>query len=158
MKMPVHLRKMLGIQHILLQQGEPVMSAIKILDDVNISMWYYPDSKILHHQIHQFFFGKPFRDALMKGVDVFQKYGANKWLSDDRLETALAKEDLEWGDKEWFPRVAKLGWKYWAIVMPEKVIGQMTMKKLAEKYSTMGVTTRMFSDPEAAKEWLEKCQ
>jgi hypothetical protein len=134
------------------------MPGITVMDDPNITMWYYADSKILHHKIHKFFCGKPFREALMKGADVFQKYGAQKWLSDDRMETALAPEDLEWGDKEWFPRVAKLGWKYWAIVMPEKVIGQVTMKKLAEKYSAQGVTTRMFSDPESAKQWLENCQ
>ena len=147
----------IGNQHILYERGESVMPPIKILDDANITMWYYPETKILHHQIHQFFCGKPFREALMKGADVFQKYGAQKWLSDDRMETALSKEDLEWGDLEWFPRVAKLGWKYWAIVMPEKVIGQVTMKKLAEKYSAAGVTTKMFSNPDSAKDWLEKC-
>ncbi len=85
------------------------MPAIKILDDANISMWYYPETKILHHQVHQFFCGKPFRDALSKGAEIFEKYGAQKWLSDDRAIPALSKEDLEWGDRDWFPRVAKCG-------------------------------------------------
>ena len=133
------------------------MPAIKIMEDANISMWYYPESKILHHQTHQFFCGKPFRDALNKGVDVFQKYGAQKWLSDDRETSALSKEDLEWGDRDWFPRVAKLGWKYWAIVMPEKVVGQLTLKRLADTYNSRGVNTRIFSSPDEAKKWLEQC-
>ena len=136
---------------------EICMAAVTILDNEDVSMWYYPETKILHHQMHKFVCGQPFRDALMKGADVFQKYGAQKWLSDDRATPALSKEDLEWGDTVWFPRVAKLGWKYWAIVMPEKIIGQMTMKKLAEKYSAQGVTTKMFSNPDAAREWLESC-
>jgi hypothetical protein len=134
------------------------MPAITVLDNENISMWYYPESKILHHQVHQFFFGKTFRDIMNKGVEVFQKYGAQKWLSDDRQVTAFAKEDLEWGDKDWFPRVAKSGWKYWAIILPEKVVGQMTVKKLADVYSARGVKTRVFSSPDEAKKWLESCQ
>jgi hypothetical protein len=134
------------------------MPAMTIIDDANISMWYYPESKILHHQIHRFFCGKPFRDALNKGVEVFRKYGAHKWLSDDRGIPALSKEDLEWGHKDWFPRVLKSGWKYWAIVMPEKVVGQITIKRLMEDYSAQGVTTRVFSSVNEAKDWLEKCQ
>jgi hypothetical protein len=134
------------------------MSAITVMDDSNVSMWYYPESKILHHQVHQFFFGQTFRTVMNKGVEVFQKYGASKWLSDDREVSAWAKEDLEWGDRDWFPRVAKSGWKYWAIVMPAKVVGQMTMRKLADTYSSRGVKTRVFSNPDEAKQWLESCQ
>jgi hypothetical protein len=133
------------------------MPAIKILENPNISMWYHSESKILHHQTHQFFCGKPFRDALNKGVEVFQKYGAQKWLSDDRETTALSKEDLEWADKDWFPRVAQLGWRYWAIVLPEKVVGQLTLKRLAEAYNSRGITTQLFSSPDDAKKWLESC-
>lgn len=133
------------------------MPAIKIMDDANITMWYYPETKILHHEMHQFFFGKAFRDALNKGVEVFEQYGAKKWLSDDRKQTAVSKEDLEWGDKDWFPRLAKLGWKYWAIVAPEKVVGQLTLKRLADAYSARGVTTRMFTSVEEAMKWLESC-
>jgi hypothetical protein len=131
------------------------MSVITIMSNENISMWYYPESKILHHQIHQFFFGQAFRDMMNKGVEVFQKYGAQKWLSDDREVSAWAKDDLEWGDADWFPRVAQSGWKYWAIVLPEKVVGQMTVKKLADNYSARGVETRIFSSPDEAKQWLE---
>jgi hypothetical protein len=134
------------------------MPAITIMNDENVSMWYYPESKILHHQMHKFLCGTPFRNALTKGVDTFEKYGAMKWLSDDRATPALSKEDLEWGDKVWFPRVAKLGWKYWAIVMPKQVIGQVTLKKLADSYIQRGVNTRLFSSVEEAKQWLESCQ
>jgi hypothetical protein len=134
------------------------MPAVTIIDDANISMWYYPDTKILHHQIHRFFCGKPFRDAMDKGVEIFRKYGAQKWLSDDRGIPALSKEDLEWGHMDWFRRVLKSGWKYWAMVMPEKVVGQITIKKLIADYSAQGVTTRVFSSVDEAKQWLEQCQ
>lgn len=133
------------------------MPAITIVDDENISIWYHPESKILHHQIHRFFYGKPWRDAFNKGAEAFLKYGAYKYLSDDRQIATLTKEDQEWGENDWSPRLVKAGWRYWAIVMPEKVIGQVTLKKAAANQSASGVTTRIFSSPEEAKQWLEQC-
>jgi hypothetical protein len=134
------------------------VAAITIMNSENVSMWYYPESKILHHQMHKFICGQTFQDALTKGADAFQKYGAQKWLSDDRAIPALSKEDLEWGDTVWFPRISKLGWKYWAIVMPEKVIGQLMLKNLMDSYLKRGVTTRAFASVEEAQKWLELCQ
>ena len=133
------------------------MSEVIILDNKNVTMKYYPESKILHSEMHEFFFGPEFRNVMNTGVEVLKKYSANKWLSDDRKVSAWAKEDLEWGDKDWFPRVVLSGWKYWAIIMPEKAIGQVTMKKMADRYTARGVQTRIFSSPDEAKKWLESC-
>jgi hypothetical protein len=134
-----------------------LMPTITVLDNEFVSMWYYPESKILHHQVHKFFFGKMFQDVMNKGVEIFKKYGATKWLADDRNVSAWAKEDLDWGDQDWFPRVAQSGWKYWAIIMPQKVVGKMTVKQLADSYSSRGVKTRIFSSAEEARQWLEGC-
>jgi hypothetical protein len=133
------------------------MAPITILSDPNASMWYYPESKILHHQMHQFFFGQLFRNVMNKGIEVLQQNAAHKWLADDRAVAAWAQEDLDWGNTDWFPRAAKAGWKYWAIIMPEKAVGKMTVKKLADSYSARGVLTRVFSTPEEGKKWLESC-
>ena len=128
-----------------------------VLNNQNVTMKYYPESKILHHEMHKFFFGQDFRDVMNKGVEVFRQYGARKWLSDDRKVSAWSQEDLAWGDNDWFPRMAMSGWKYWAIIMPEKAIGQITMKKMADRYTARGVQTRIFPSPEEAKKWLESC-
>ena len=134
------------------------MPEIKVRDDEYMTMWYYPESKILHHQIHQFFFGQTYRDVFNAGAQAFQKYGAQKWLSDDRKVTTWSKEDVDWGNNDWFPRVLKMGWKYWAVILPEKVIGQLVMKKFTEKYSTLGIQAKIFSSVEEAKKWLESCK
>ena len=119
------------------------------------TMWYHPEKKIVHHQFHKFIYGKPFRDALMTGVDVLQKYGAHKWLSDDRNNTAIPQEDLEWGRNVWIPAAVKAGWQYWAIVWPQDVIGKMNMKEIIEVHKKAGITVLAFSDPEAGLKWLE---
>jgi hypothetical protein len=132
------------------------MSKMTIIDNEFVTLWYYPEKKIVHHQFHKFLYGQAFRDALNAGVELLQKYGAQKWLSDDRKNSALPKEDVEWAETDWFPRTKKAGWKYWALVLPEQVIGQMNMKRFVRDYSEQGVTVQVFSDPAEAMIWLEK--
>ena len=80
-------------------------------------------------------------------LDVLQKNRAQKWLSDDRANAVLRPEDVDWSHQFWFPQTVQAGWKYWAIVQPEKVVGQVTMKGLATEYGRQGVTSRTFTDP-----------
>lgn len=127
---------------------------ITVLDTDLVAVWYYPEDKIVHHQIKQFISGQPFRDFLNAGAAIFEQYRAEKWLSDDRGSPVIRPEDIDWGDKNWFPRVAAAGWKYWAIVRPDKAVAQMVMKDLSAKYAKSGVTSKWFTDPDDALWWL----
>jgi hypothetical protein len=129
---------------------------IVILDNEYVTVWYHPEKKIVHHEFHKFVYGKAFRDALNAGAEAMQHYGAEKWLSDDRQNSALPQKDLEWGRSDWFPRVRAAGWKYWAIVQPENVLGQMNMEREARVNVDKGVTTALFRDPDEAMAWLER--
>jgi hypothetical protein len=119
------------------------------------TLYYYPEKKIVHHEIHKYIKGEEFKGLLNAGLDVFRKRGANKWLSDDRKNGVLLEEDEEWSSGVWFPQVLKAGWKYWAIVLPEKLVGQMNMKRFAARFEPAGVTARLFTAPEDALSWLE---
>ncbi len=132
------------------------MDTITLYDDDQVTVWYRPNGKIIHHQMHKYTYGKSFRDALMAGADAMQKYGANKWLSDDRNNPVVKPEDIEWGNKFWQPKILAAGWKFWAIVQPEQYLAQLRMIKLADQYSKLGVTVHLFTDPEDAMEWLLK--
>ena len=132
------------------------MATITILDTPNVTLWYHPEKRIVHHQIHKFVSGPAFREFLTAGTEVIEKFRATKWLSDDRDNSVLAQDDLEWSHRTWFPRTARAGWKYWAIVQPGKVLAQAAMERLVEEYSRQGVTAKFFSDPEQATEWLER--
>ena len=134
------------------------MPAITVRDDEYITMLYYPESKILYHQIHKFFFGQTFRDIFNGAIEVFQKYGAQKWLADDTAIKAFGIGDQEWAAEHWFDRALKAGWKYWAIIMPQNPTGQLAVQRLAERYSSRGVQTRAFSTVDEAKKWLESCK
>ena len=127
-----------------------------LIDSEYAYLWYYPDQKIVHHQWKKYAFDNAFREVIMKGADAFEQYGAVKWLSDDRNFGALHPDDKKWGDANWVPRVRKAGWKYWAMVLPEKVVGQMSISRITQEYSkALGLEVNIFSDPDKAMKWLE---
>jgi hypothetical protein len=124
-----------------------------VLDNEVACVWYYPDEKIMHHKFKKFIHGEAFQNVMLKAVSVFEKNKATKWLSDDRNNPAFRKEDRIWGDKNWAPRALKT-LKYWAMLMPEKILGKMNEKSMLDEYAELGVITEVFDNPEDALEWL----
>ena len=131
------------------------MSGTTISDTEYATLWYHPESKIVHHQFHKFIHGDEFRQVLEKGLEIFKQNDAHKWLSDDKKNSTLTTEDSDWGQKDWFPRVFAAGWKYWAIVMPDKIVGKMNMQRFIDNYSTQGLMIDIFDDADEALQWLE---
>jgi hypothetical protein len=132
------------------------MSETIIVDNEYVTLWYHPEHKVIHHQFHKFTYGEPLREAFTEGAKLMEKYGAKKWLSDDRKNSALTKEDMEWADTVWRPRVIKAGYKYWALVLPEKIVGQMNLKQIIkQKYANLGITVELFNGPDEAMQWLK---
>jgi hypothetical protein len=129
---------------------------VTLIDNEDVSLWYHPETKIVHHELRRFVHGEKFREVLEKGLATFMQHRACKWLSDDRGNGPLKPADADWALKDWAPRVMAAGWKYWAVVMPEKVLGQMNMRRWIETYAEAGVTAMAFSDPVKALKWLEE--
>lgn len=134
------------------------MSTIKIFDSEQITMWYYPDKKIIHHQMHKYTYGQVYRDTLMTGLETMKKYGACKWLSDDRKNPVLAPDDQKWGIEVWFPSAIEAGWKYWAIIQPDREIAKTRMERIADGAKLSGLTVQIFSNVDDAMAWLEQQQ
>jgi hypothetical protein len=126
------------------------------IDNEFVSLRYHVRQRIVHHEFKQFVRGEHFRSVLERGLEVFTKHAASKWLSDNRGNTAPTPADSKWGVSEWAPRAIAAGWKYWAVVLPENPIGQMNMGRRLKTYRDMGVTAEAFSDPAVAFEWLER--
>jgi hypothetical protein len=133
--------------------GKPDVQSI--LDTEAVCLVYHPLTKIVHHEIRRFVHGAEFRDILEQGLKAFRKHGAYKWLSDNRRNGPLKPADGDWAVTNWGPRVMAAGWKYWAVVMPEKVIAQMNMRRWIDTYAEKGVTVQAFTDPDEAMAWLE---
>ncbi len=130
------------------------MSVEVILDNEYATLWYYPEDGIVHHQWHKPVSGDPFRAVLDKGVEIFKNRGATKWLSDDRLNSSLPREDGIWGLTDWNPRIRAAGWKYWAVIFPDKRAGQINMDYFLREGNIQGVNAQIFEDVDEALSWL----
>ena len=126
-----------------------------VYDSEHISVWCYPRTGIVHHQMHKYCHGQPFRDGLLAGTRAMQEHGATGWLSDDRANGPLPDDDERWGTTTWFQLTKNAGWKYWAMVWPDRAVAKLNVKRFVELYRTRGIDARFFSDPEAAMAWLQ---
>jgi hypothetical protein len=148
-------RKISAIAQLLPLPGDAFMPTQSLLDTEFAALWYYPETKIVHHKIKKWIKVDDFKALLEKGHDTAKTNKSVKWLSDDRNNGALPPEVEKWVKDDWFPRMQKLGWKYWALVLPEKIVGQLTVKRHSEEYAKVGITVKMFSDPDEALKWLQ---
>ena len=71
------------------------------------------------------------------------------------MNAALPPEDYEWSTTEWRPRAIRAGWRFWALVLPQRIVGQMSMQRILQLYDDSPVTVKLFSDPVEARTWLE---
>lgn len=134
------------------------MNAEIIYDSPFATMWYYPDSKIIHHQTHdsqRSWQPEEFRKMMLLGSQTLSGKGAQKWLSDDRNSLAVNKEEFQWGQEFWFPETIKAGWKHWAVIQPKNIIAQINLEKAVKDYKEKGINVQYFSDVEEGMKWLE---
>jgi hypothetical protein len=130
------------------------MADITLIQNEYATLVYHPDSKIVHHTFLKPISGQYFRDVLNMGIETLNKYNATKWLSDDRNNSAMPPEDSEWSLTDWYPRAAQSGWKYWAMVVPNDILGRMDVKRYIEANFERGIRVMVFTNPEEAMTWL----
>jgi len=122
-----------------------------------ISVWYHSDTRVVHHEVHKRIGsrdGHIFRQALTCGLDALRTYGGEKWLSDDRSISVLSPDEELWGRDVWFPSAIRAGWKYWAVVRPEKAVSELFMARIAGLVADRGVMVGLFATPAEGLDWL----
>jgi hypothetical protein len=127
-----------------------------IIETQRMSLFYHPVEKIVHHEMHQYPGLELLQDILTRGLELIREKGATKWLSDDRNGGALPKSHHEWGDRVWAPDAIAAGWQHWGLVLPNDLLHNANMQKLARLYASQGVTVQVFSDPDEAFRWLRQ--
>jgi hypothetical protein len=130
------------------------MSTITLIDNQYVTLWFHEDTGIVHHVYRRGIGGDYLKEALMRGTDYLIERKAFKWLSDNRDIEGVTDEESQWIDTVWLPRTMEAGWKYWALVVPESVMGRMNMIQFIESFANRGVMVRVFTDPNKAMDWL----
>lgn len=130
------------------------MSTITLIDNQYVTLWFHEDTGIVHHVYRRGIGGDYLKEALTRGTDYLIERKAFKWLSDNRDIEGVTDEESQWIDTVWLPRTIEAGWKYWALVVPESVMGRMNMMQFIESFANRGVMVRVFTDPDKAMDWL----
>ena len=130
---------------------------ISLVENEYATLIYHCDAKFIHHTFHQPIGGEAFREVLNTGITTLAEHQSTKWVSDDRENMALSREDTAWSKEDWFPRAVEAGWKYWALVVPQNILARMNMKEFVDSYAVQGLRIRVFSKPEEAIAWIKTC-
>ena len=130
------------------------MNPILVLETSLITVWAYPEKRLIHHEMRKFCHGDEFRNGLDRGLEALELYKASKWLSDDRANSVLP-EDEAWASQDWVPRAKAAGWKHWAMV-PAGALGHHRASRFVKNYLELGINARMFSDLDEAMKWLDE--
>ncbi|MEY3218925.1 MAG: hypothetical protein RIT27_282 [Pseudomonadota bacterium] len=109
--------------------------------------------RVVFKKFTGFIYGEELHSAFNSGYEQLKKSKGYKWLSDNRGLPVYKQEDIEWINNDWFPRMQKAGWKYWALIEPETSLGHITMKKFAF-YSERGIVVQVFKNIEEGLAWL----
>jgi len=134
---------------------KPESSAREVVfESEHMSVWCHPEQHLIYHQMHKYCLGEVFRAGMMAGTQAMQRHRAISWLSDDRLNGPLPDEDEQWAGALWFQQTKAAGWKYWAMVLPERAVGKLNVKRYIELSRKGGIEAQSFVTPAPALEWL----
>ncbi|MEO1162273.1 MAG: hypothetical protein AAFV98_00695 [Chloroflexota bacterium] len=126
-----------------------------LIDNQYVTLQYHEDTKIVHHIYHHGIAGDYLKNALMRGTEALKKHNAVKWLSDNRAIDGVTDEESAWINDVWLPHTMKAGWKFWALVVPEKAHPRINMVQFVTNFANQGVLVRVFTDDAPAMQWLK---
>jgi hypothetical protein len=92
-------------------------------------------------------------------LEAFRQYNAHGIIWDLRNAEVIAKEDQDWTVNEWQPKAIALGYRRGAIVVPENVFGQLSVKKVISQVQSANadedLAIQYFSNAPSAYEWMK---
>jgi hypothetical protein len=132
------------------------MPTATILDDEYMSLWYHPETGIVHHRIKKYLVQGGFRKLLGASAELLEAHRASKYLSDDRDNVVVDPEEIKWAEDHWYPRAIGAGLKRWALVLPSSTVGTLQARSILEDRRKRGLDVEGFESLELAMAWLRK--
>lgn len=130
------------------------MAIQTVLDEDFGVLYYDQDNGLLHHKANSNITGEQWKTLLLTGNKILKENKLQKWLSDNRSIGVLAEEDSNWINNEWLPSAIELGWKYWALILPEDQVVAMNMSEFITAFNERGIRVQVFTELEEGMEWL----
>jgi hypothetical protein len=100
-------------------------------------------------------YGDVYRAGSSAGLELLKATQCGRILTDARHRGVTDKADQEWGLQVWVPQAYTAGLRKSAIIIPEKIVAQMSLRHLQRKTEEVyAIETSYFSDIVTAKAWL----
>ncbi|GAK49286.1 hypothetical protein U14_00507 [Candidatus Moduliflexus flocculans] len=97
-------------------------------------------------------------DVVEHEYALISHYQIKKCFIDLRLIPVYDKGSKEYIKDIWFSRVIALGVRYVAFIVPEGILGQISMKNAHNINANTAITVEHFKEPEDAIKWLKTCE
>lgn len=138
------------------RRGTVGASAVRVLVTYapNIRFHWLETDRVLVKTCDGFVTSKALRETYAAAALFVEQEKVTRILSDNRDLHPTGREDLDWIEREWLPRMVRAGWRSWAVVGPTSALGAMHMRRWVELYGDRGITVRGFTDPGEAIAWL----
>ncbi|GFZ76038.1 hypothetical protein GCM10008018_21860 [Paenibacillus marchantiophytorum] len=98
--------------------------------------------------------GDQYRDPLLKGLQLMEDNNSCKFISDIHDLGVISQDDQDWFVKNWITLATKSGLKYFAVVHPAKMIGQISVRKMESNAGEFPFQYLQFHDIDEAKTWI----
>lgn len=114
-------------------------------------------AKAVHVEFNTYVHSDELREICDRAMDLQQEKGAQRMISDNRKLTVISQEDQTWISTVHNQRIQDSGIKFVAIVLPEKAIGKLSMKRVVASsvaFDDIQTVFESFDSVEGAEEWL----
>ena len=106
--------------------------------------------------------GADFQDGCNAMLKELTARKASRLIVDSRKYTVVDPGDQLWSIQDWLPRALAAGLKHFAVVMPESVVGKLSVQNVInDKKHTpkdLELQREMFNSPDDARAWLASTQ
>lgn len=125
-------------------------------DSPQATVHWDESAKCVHLEWKGFVHGEKGQTALLTALDFFKTKSTDRWLADTRKLKVVSEEDQRWVNEIWFPMAISAGVRRMAIIVPESVLAQMSIRRLMSKVKDEDLETAYFSSVEEGKAWLRE--
>ena len=129
-----------------------------VCDTPGLLVSFDAKNTLMCYEFKGFVEGEGYRHPLNESLKFLSTRKIERILWDVRRMRVLTPEDQTWAEREWTPRLVKeTHVRRSALLMPQSVLAQMTLKRVAERAAPVmenEIETKHFDSLEAAEKWL----
>lgn len=131
---------------------------IGVMTNPNFSVTFNSASRCVEFTWNNFVKGEAFHEGCNAMIAALKKHSTSKLICDSRRYTVVDPADQLWSIQDWLPRAITAGLTTFAVVMPESVVGKLSVQNVInDKKHTpkeLSLTREMFNTMEDARTWI----